>query len=430
MGRVAVVPMRTLPYALETELARVRQVLFVDDDVRVLDGLKRMLRPMRAEWDIECASQPAHALALLQERRFDAIVADMRMPGMDGAELLARAREIRPAAVRIILSGHADRQAAVRSVGLAHHCLAKPCDAVLLMSTVSRACDLRDMLPDTPLAGTVCGLAALPSRPDVYRAMRELATAGDGTLRDVAALVEQDLAMTARVLQLVNSSFFGLGRPVADVAQAVASLGMDAIRALVHSSTAFTGCDDAHAEALERLWRHGRLVGLLAAAIVALEDGDAMMRATARQAGILHDIGRLVLLTGATGGAGGGHGTGACEPAGIEPGAADPRRSGDLGDHEHAAVGASLMGLWGLPAGIVEAIADHHAPRAVRSERFSAVTAVHAGDVLIHEQLGTGRASAGLDWHHLARTGCSARVGLWRAEAERIVRVGASTDGA
>src|SRR5919109_3195906 len=123
-----------------------KQILFVDDEVKVLQGLGRMLRGMRHEWDMTFVDDPRQAVELLPQKSFDAIVVDMRMPQMDGAELLAKAKELKPGMARIVLSGHAERESALRSVGLAHQFLSKPCDADTLRTTVSRACELRKAL--------------------------------------------------------------------------------------------------------------------------------------------------------------------------------------------------------------------------------------------------------------------------------------------
>ena len=88
-----------------------RRILFVDDEAKVLDGLRNLLRRQRHEWDMLFALSGAAALEELAKAPVDVIVSDMRMPGMDGAELLTRVRTLYPQTARIVLSGHAERGA-------------------------------------------------------------------------------------------------------------------------------------------------------------------------------------------------------------------------------------------------------------------------------------------------------------------------------
>src|SRR5579862_1975913 len=113
-----------------------KRILFVDDERRVLEGLQRMLRPHRSQWHMRFANSGQEALAMLEEGSYDVIVSDMRMPGMDGAQLLETVRERYPGMIRIVLSGHSDVEAALRAVPVAHQFLAKPCDAEKLQAAI------------------------------------------------------------------------------------------------------------------------------------------------------------------------------------------------------------------------------------------------------------------------------------------------------
>ena len=97
-----------------------RRVLFVDDEPKILEGLQRMLRSMRHEWEMEFALGGPSAMEALNSRPFDVVVTDMRMPGMDGAMLLSQVRGLHPQIVRIVLSGHSDQELVLSSVGPAH----------------------------------------------------------------------------------------------------------------------------------------------------------------------------------------------------------------------------------------------------------------------------------------------------------------------
>lgn len=389
-----------------------RKVLFVDDEPKVLQALERMLRPMRHEWRMTFVDDPCKAVELLAADTFDVIVADMRMPRMTGAELLERARELQPGMARIVLSGQAERQSALRSIAVAHQFLAKPCEAATLRATLARACQLRALLAQAGLADVVGKLGRLPSLPELYRAISAELAKPDASLKSIAAIIARDVAMTAKLLQLVNSAFFGLGQRVTSVEQAVSYLGIDVIRALVLSNAAFTAFEHDDGGYFAALSRHAELTGALAYEI-ARERDDNAAPGEALLAGMLHHIGTLVLAARlgkryrdlwADGNGG--------QLALVE------RERAELG-YDHGRIGAYLLGLWGLSDPIVEAIAHHDLPRESAFREFAPLTAVHAASALIFEQLGA-KAMA-LDLDYLDAAGCTSRLDYWRASAERLV---------
>jgi DNA-binding NtrC family response regulator len=140
-----------------------KRILFVDDESRILDGIRRMMRTERERWEMEFALGGEAALLAFDSGNFDVVVSDMRMPGMDGATLLTHIRDRSPASVRIILSGHTELEAAIRAIPVAHRFLAKPCDAVALRETLERACTLQDLLSRAEIRRVVSTIGELPS---------------------------------------------------------------------------------------------------------------------------------------------------------------------------------------------------------------------------------------------------------------------------
>src|SRR3979411_3026664 len=122
------------------------RIVFVDDEVDVLQAMGRTLREMRHEWSMEFASSGGAALDELAKTPADVLVSDMRMPGMDGWELLAEVRKLYPQTVRLVLSGHADARSIMRAVGTAHQYLAKPCESGALKAAISQTHMLRALL--------------------------------------------------------------------------------------------------------------------------------------------------------------------------------------------------------------------------------------------------------------------------------------------
>ena len=217
-----------------------RKILFVDDEPKVLISIRRMLHSLRKEWDMQFAESGPEALSILAQDPFDVIVTDMRMPGMDGAQLLTEVKQNYPQMVRIVLSGHADKEMIYKSVRPAHQYLSKPCDADLLKLTVSRACTLREMLTQDSLKKVVSEMDSLPSLPSLYAEIMEELRKEDASIQKIGEIISRDLGMTAKILQLVNSAFFGIPRHIENSAQAVNLLGMNIVKALVLTMEVFS----------------------------------------------------------------------------------------------------------------------------------------------------------------------------------------------
>ena len=275
------------------------RVLFVDDEERVLSGLRRMLRPYRSDWSMTFVDSAKAALDELALDTFDVIVSDVRMPGMDGIELLEAVAESHPGVIRIILSGHANEDSTRRATGVAHQYLAKPCSADQLRETVQRSAGIRATLSDPDLVRAVAATKTLPSAPTLYHDLTVELRSEDPSLRRVSDIVSRDPAMTAKLLQMVNSAFFGLRRRVTDVHQAVTLLGTDTIAALALSVHVFATANvpaplTGHIEAL---WARSLSVATTAKALMTDAGADPGHADEAFLAGLLHDCGRLVLIT-------------------------------------------------------------------------------------------------------------------------------------
>jgi len=356
------------------------RILFVDDEPKVLEGLRRMLHSMRKDWEMSFANSGAEALATLEQAPFDVVVTDMRMPGMDGAELLGEVRKRHPQIVRIILSGHAGDESTLRSVETAHQCMSKPCDAEMLRDRIGRAFTLRKLLVDPRLGQLISRMTSLPSMPAIYLELLEALRSPDVSVQQIGEIMEKDMAMTAKVLQLVNSAFFGLRRKVGNVREAVVYLGLETISALVFSVKVFSQFQTpglAHFS-IEALWKHSLATAKLARRIARLEGAPERVCDDALMAGLLHDLGKLVLVVNL--------------PQEYDE-ALGLAQAEDLTESEaeqqvlgatHAAVGTYLLWLWGLPDAITEATAFHHNPRESPGRDFGPLTAVYVANALLN----------------------------------------------
>jgi len=369
-------------------------VLFVDDEADVLEGLENGLRPWRHEWQLMFAASGDEALQAMRQHRVDVVVSDMRMPGMDGAALLRTVRERQPEAVRIMLSGQADREGVLRSLPVAHQFLSKPCDTRRLHAIISRCRTLNDALFSDAVKQAIASVSALPALPRLYWQLAEELERPNATIRRVAAIIEQDVAMTARLLQVANSACFAFARPICSVRDAVTMLGLEPVRALVLSSALFRGmaplCSGSGLD-LERL--HGHALRVAAIAETLPEDPET--RTIAMAAGMLHDIGLMVM---------------SLPPRHRDDAAFSPlpprsTETQPLFGCSHARIGGHLLALWGLPQPLVEAVACHHQPSLLDDLQMSAAGAVHVADWIAHAlaETAAGDCREGLDEAYLSR---------------------------
>lgn len=399
-----------------------QRILFVDDEARVLRGLRRSLDDMRDEWETAFANSGQEALELMAREPFDVIVSDMQMPGMTGVELLNEVRRLHPHTVRLALSGQSSKESVLKSVGPIHQYLPKPCDLQVLQRTLSRLWTLRDLLAVPKLQSLLTNLERLPSLPSIYTTLMKELESPDGSLKEVGRIVGQDISMSAKVLQLVNSAFFGVPRHISSPRQAVGALGLDTVKALALAVCVFTPFEDAAVKdlAIEPLWEHSMAVGAFAKQISTAEHADPKTVDHAFIAGMLHDVGKLVLAS-------------TLPDDYIDAMAQAGQKGINLADAErdvigatHAQLGAYLLGLWGFSDHVLQAVACHHDQSQSAADGFGPVVAVHVANVLAHE-LCPARVvglQPTMDHTALEKLGLSGRLETWRKACQETIPEG------
>ena len=388
-----------------------KRILFVDDEPMILQGLQRMLRSLRNDWDMIFVDGGEAALTAMAEHPADVVVTDMRMPVMNGAELLREIRATYPMTVRLVLSGHADQELVSQCLGVAHQYISKPCDPEQLKALIHNACLIGgDRVTDKvkQILGTI---DRLPCMPEVFRELEEALADPDATQQALGGIIQRDMGMTAKLLKLVNSAFFGLRRSISSPQEAVTYLGIETIKGLVLANSIFERAEPLATSrlALDDLWRH-TMATASAAKAIALAQGVGRQQADEIfVGGILEDVGILVL-------------------AGNFPEAYDRALDVLLAERlhlttveqeefafSHAEVGAYLLGLWGIPSSVLKIVSLHHSPHLLKEPGFAPEVAVYAADILVGEQGGhpafrTGR----FDMIALKRLGLADRVQPWR----------------
>jgi HD-like signal output (HDOD) protein/ActR/RegA family two-component response regulator len=403
------------------------RILFVDDEPNVLQGLQRMLRHMRAEWDMRFVESARAALDVMETERFDAVVSDMRMPGMDGAELLSEVRRRDPGVVRVVLSGYSDAESVMRTVGPAHQFLAKPCSAQVLVDVILRAFELNRVLGSENLRKLLAGLKSLPTPPETYYSVVANMERPDASATGLADIIGRDVAMTAELLKLTNSAYFALSSRLSMPLQAVRVLGFETLSALVLRIgifRSFKGLPEM-GKLVEEINQDSFLVARVARRIAKVEGFDIRAQEEAYCAAMLSSVGLLVLLD--------------QRPDEVARVKAAVAAGGDPLAAEHQVFGASqfqvgayLLGLWGFNKAVVEAVAFLGRPSSAPAIELDIAGIVHVARVLagpspIYAQP-TKDGHIGqlpLDNDYLNLLGKADRLERWRAEAAAEARHGA-----
>lgn len=396
-----------------------KRILFVDDDPNVLLGLERGLHSMRQDWDMKFVGSGDAALHILEEQAVEVVVSDMRMPGMTGLELLNRVQDRFPQTIRMLLSGQSDRPSILASMARAHQYISKPFDVQQLRILLAQTIALGDLLQNPRIKAFVSRLTSIPSLPTLYVELTEALRSDDISPARIGAIISQDMGMTAKILQLANSAVYGIRVEVTQPEHAVLLLGMDAVQSLVLSLSIFSSLNSSVPRGcpVERLWEHSNLTGAVARGIARAEGVELTKSGIYLSAGLLHDIGKLVMAS--------------CDPEMhcriLAEGARSGRNQWEV-EHEmigctHADVGAFLLGIWGLPAPIVEAAAWHHQPSLSPVTAFSPLAAVHVANVLVtRAAFPAENSTTGMDAEFLKRIGAVDRLEEWAAICRDVLR--------
>jgi HD-like signal output (HDOD) protein len=388
-----------------------KKILFVDNQSNIQGGLRRMLHPLQEEWAAEVAESGAQALAVLAREPFDVVVSDMRLPGMTGAQLLEHIRGLFPKMVRILIASESSDGSGMEALHVAHQILDRPCDAEILKAAIARVSAVMALVANPKQQAIVTRQGSLPTLPSLYREILAELDAPTPSLAKVAAIIGKDVAMVAKILHVVNSSFLGLRREITSPSQAVSLLGLETIRLLILAFGIFSSYEASSSSqlSLESLQMHSLETSSLARAIAQTEHADDRTVDHAGIAGLLHDVGILVLLD---------SGEEAWKVLG---------EMSTLGERlweverivfgaTHGEIGACLLGLWGLPFPVVEAVAWHHHPSESPAATFGALTAVHVANALTSDHAVEGPGV--IDFTHLDRLKLSHRLPAWQELAQ------------
>jgi HD-like signal output (HDOD) protein len=314
-------------------------------------------------------------------------------------------------------SSSSDQRSILECVGVIHQFLPKPCPTDLLKATVQRAAMMRTLLPSPAIREKVSKMERIPSLPSLYLELVRQLQSMNTQIEDVAKTISQDIGMTAQILKIVNSAFYGLPEPVSSVAQGINFLGFETVKFLVMAVGIFSQFESRKLGgiSLETLWHHSARTADGARLLAKSTVPDRQVADDAFAAGLLHDVGKLVMAS---------NYPDLYEQVGRNAQAKNVEwlvEEREVFGFDHADVGGYLLGLWGLPPAVVEAVAFHHFPTKSERTSFTALTAVHAANVLVQTQRRSfgGIVSPQIDLLYLAKTGRADSLERWREELKQ-----------
>lgn len=369
------------------------RILLVGDEASLSAELLEFIADLGEEWQPLTAADGQGAMGIVAGSPVDAVIVCPQLPDLNATTLLGQIRTLRPETIRIALvdAEHGNRPPPARLIGVAHRFLPMPLAPEVLLEALTSLEELRELLDSARLRSAIGRIEKLPSPPHLYLSLTQALEHDDDTnTADVAKLVAADPAIAAKVLQLSNSAFFNSGRIISDLRTAVTRLGLSTLRDLVLASEVFSAQPLSGAER-NSLQQRALLASRLAAKL--LPDSSAELGATAA---LLADIGLLL------------------------PGVRNERTPEDPADNRpgHAEAGAYLLGLWGLPMPIIEAVAFHLQPHRSTTRSFWVTGAVHVALALINGDP--------VDEEYLQRAGVLNKLPQWRDHANALMGLVAS----
>lgn len=355
-------------------------VLFVDDQPQILNGIKRMLRLKRDDWDVLCATSGQEALSMLESNKPGVIVTDMKMPHMDGADLLEEVRRRYPDMMRVVLSGYFEHEGFYRTAGSAHAYLMKPCDMNAIILTVERALNLKNFLNRPELLDCINNFTNKPSRPQIDDIIAHLLKKRATHIDFMASLSESGMD-SDRVLEE-----FLMSIPKEKMGSSITlnSIGIDRIRAILTRIHVL----DRYSEILamnEELEDWGRKIARTAEALMLTKLNDTELLSDTYCAGLLAGLGIMVLW--------------ANEPgayAEIEEkihmtGMSFCDAEKEVFGVTHGEVSAYYLHHWGFSNAVVETCAFHHRPLLRREDQaIQPALMVHLAETLQTNNHGLG----------------------------------------
>jgi len=366
-----------------------------------------------AAWETTAVASDTDALDQLDKRSFDALLVDFNLGSPDASDLLSLALAKHPETVRFLLAYEADLALVAAKVDGPHQILPKPVEPASLKSRIEDGVAPEPSNSDQKGDEAAGGPIASPIIPPVYSEVLKALESPGVTAQEVAQIIDRDAALTSETLGLTNSAYLGLPRNITDPVKAVELLGLETMKVLVMALRFLAEHSQLKPGYLsfEQLWQHSVNVALIARDLVLFETKDRLLASQALAAGLVHDLGKVVLLSNFDDLYGRVYSLSRKQPVALW----DIEK--EMFGANHGEIGACLLGMWNLPGYIVEAVALHHEPPVGEQQQFTPLAAVHIANVLEHQLRPSDECRVAPTIHtpFLNELGLLERLPVWRA---------------
>lgn len=360
-----------------TEERMAETIMFVDDEKQILRALKRLF--MDSPYETVFMENAEDALLYMETHSVNLLVSDIRMPGMDGFELLRRVKALYPWTIRVALSGYTDSRAIYKALeeNIAKMYLFKPWDNTEIRLIVDRMIQLEDTLQDKRIMDIINNLDNLPTIPAIYNKIKQLIN-DDEDVEKIAELIESDQASTSKILRIANSAFYGA--KTGSISQAIMYIGLTNVKSIVLSNAVFN-VNGPGGKAIEELWKNATLTNRFTSHLYHRFLGRRMPNIFA-SAGLLHSIGKVVLLSQYN----------RDYAAELEN---SMREGTSIEEYERSVIGVShqelggfLLNWWEIPLPIVESALYYANPMDENVINKELVCAVHVANINAWKRMG------------------------------------------
>ena len=355
------------------------KLLVVDDQRSFLQSYERAF--FDSPITVFAAVDPETALKILGEEEIDIVVADFRMPGMNGVLFLKQVKSLHPTVHRVLSSGFLDRTIVQRflSTGSVSTFIAKPWEDRFLVEKIGHIINVKRRLSEGRLLELINSIESLPTLPGIYEELLE-AVESEKSMQEIADVLRKDPAVATSVLHVVNSAFFGREN-VTSVRDAAVELGIEVIKDIVLSA-ALVGkgqWNQAQMDSLKNVFLHSFMVNKYVPPV------HRVIYRTAPEglpsAGIVHDIGKILMLAHLF-----DRYQSVCEYQVQNAETTFWASEHALGfeGNSHAELGAYLLDWWNFPEVMVEVALFHHCPEHAHTEYQQILAATHHTDRIVN----------------------------------------------
>lgn len=386
------------------------RLLLVAAESESIRGLARDLFLLDEHIETSYRGDASSALALLEAENVDAVAVDLRMPGDVAAFLTSLANRF-PRLIRLVIADNPGDLIFAHAAHLAHCLLPRPCDAGTLFESIVDTVATNRRMRDPVLSAAVAGILALPESPAMRRELLGLLADDETTVEQLEEAVEKNPAISAKLLQIANSAYYGSRGSVTSIGEAVSMLGLDTVRGIVTSAHLFDAMPSTSLTdfPLTELWNHCVGTAVMVRRIAWHVRANTVVNRAAFAAALLHDVGKVVMAI--------AHGDAYTALRHHPESPARPlwQEEERCFGHHHGTAGALLLELWGLPSVVVEAVGLHHTPHRTRENALSPLALVHIANALVHSENAAQLCEAKLDTGYLQRLLLPAKLDLWQA---------------